>query len=482
VSGSIDPAADLLEGAVTDPLAQYRLELSMAEAIGTAASIATLLGLFKLCIDAFDFIRAAQNQELDLKKLALKLSIEKCRLYTWGQAMGLTQPPRKGQKMPLDDCPFPDIVKETLNMILLLFSDSQKTREKYGCVKAEDSKQSLRLEGTEPPNVIRKLSASFCNFETRSSMRVKQVKFLQKTYWVIHDRKKFEVLIQEAKLLIDGLQDITKDLASLRWQDQMIRSRILTINDSETLDMVAEVCEIDHPAISDAASTRAETISMTTTVHRGISEWTQEIEDEDADENPDAMTIEAMESLTVTELKHKVTSLLSILQSAKRRQKPLNEPETAPRAFPAGWQPSAEIRMLNGSSGAIYDSYGDEIEQYENTLEGMASSSLDKDFIKEYSAIEKWFKVLDDDERTYASYNLGRWMNREQLQFTSLCFGHQARVMSASMPAEKNQEGGHEEPRRFSTSFNVEGPVPSRRNEMFHKPSWRDEYRQFTAL
>jgi hypothetical protein len=438
----------------------------MAEAIGTAASIATLVGLFKLSIDAFDFIRAAQNQELDLKKLALKLSIEKCRLYTWGQAMGLTQPPRKGQKMPLDDCPFPDIVKETLDMILGLFSDSQKTREKYGCAKAEDSKQSLRLEDTEPSNVIRKLSASFGNFETRSS-RVKPVKFLQKTYWVIRDRKKFEVLIQEAKSLIDGLQDITKDLASLRRQDQIIRSRILTINDSETLDMVAEVCEVDHPAISDAASTRAETISMATTMHRGISEWTQEIEDEDADEDPDTMTIEAMESLTVTELKHKLTSLLSILQSAKRRQKPLNEPETAPLAFPVDRQPSAEINMLYGSSGIIYDSYGDEIEQYENTLEGMASSSLDKDFMEEYSAIEQWFKVLDDDERTYTSYKLGRCMNREQLQFTSLCFGHQARVMSASMPVAKNREGGHEGSRTFSTSLNVEGP--SRRNEMFHK-------------
>lgn len=455
----------------------------MAEAIGTVASIATLLGLFKLCIDAFDFIRATQNQELDLKKLALKLSIEKCRLYTWGQAMGLTQPPREGQNMPLDDCPFPDIVKETLDMILGLFSDSQQIREKYGCVKAEDSKQSLRLEDTEPSSVVRKLSASFGKFQTRSSTRVKQVKFLQKTYWVIHDRKKFEMLIQEAKTLIDGLQDITKDLASLTRQDQMIRSRILTINDSETLDMVAEVCEVDHPTISDAASTRAETVSMTTTVHRGISEWTQEMEDEDVDEDPDTVTIEAMESLTLTELKHKLSSLSSIIQSAKRRQKPLYGPETAPLAFPGDRQSSVEIvdSILDGSSGTTYDSYGEEIEQYGNTLEGMASASLDEDFMEEYKAIEQWFKILNDDERTYTSYNLSRSMNRGQLQFVSLCCSHQARVMSASMPAAKNREGRHEESRRFSTCLNVERQVPSSRNEMFQKPSWRDEYQQSTS-
>jgi Prion-inhibition and propagation len=36
-------------------------------------------------------IWAAQNQELDVRKLVLKLRLYKCRLYTWGEAMRLIQ-------------------------------------------------------------------------------------------------------------------------------------------------------------------------------------------------------------------------------------------------------------------------------------------------------------------------------------------------------------------------------------------------------
>ena len=54
----------------------------MADLIGVLASGITLAGLFKVCLDATDLIQTAQNQDLDLKKLLLKLDIEKCVQYT----------------------------------------------------------------------------------------------------------------------------------------------------------------------------------------------------------------------------------------------------------------------------------------------------------------------------------------------------------------------------------------------------------------
>ena len=52
----------------------------MAEIVGTFASAVTLATLFKSCIQAFDLIHTSQNQATDLKKLTLRLNIEKCRL------------------------------------------------------------------------------------------------------------------------------------------------------------------------------------------------------------------------------------------------------------------------------------------------------------------------------------------------------------------------------------------------------------------
>ena len=47
-----------------------------------------------------------------------------------------------------------------------------------------------------------------------------------------------------------------------------------------------------------------------------------------------------------------------------------------------------------------------DIDQYETTLEEMAAATLDQDFKDELSAIEQWFRVLSEPERTAALYAL----------------------------------------------------------------------------
>ena len=54
----------------------------------------------------------------------------------------------------------------------------------------------------------------------------------------------------------------------------MIKSHVMRITDEETLDMVSDVCEIDHHSIADAATARADTISMATTKRLDITDWT----------------------------------------------------------------------------------------------------------------------------------------------------------------------------------------------------------------
>ena len=41
----------------------------MAEVLGATASALTIAGVLKVCLQAFDFIRAMQKQEKDAKKL-----------------------------------------------------------------------------------------------------------------------------------------------------------------------------------------------------------------------------------------------------------------------------------------------------------------------------------------------------------------------------------------------------------------------------
>lgn len=58
-----------------------------------------------------------------------------------------------------------------------------------------------------------------------------------------------------------------------------------------------------------------------------------------------------------------------------------------------------------------------DIDQYEDTLEEMATATLDQDFKDELFAIEQWFKVLSEAERTAALYQLLQQTTQVQIRF-----------------------------------------------------------------
>lgn len=58
-----------------------------------------------------------------------------------------------------------------------------------------------------------------------------------------------------------------------------------------------------------------------------------------------------------------------------------------------------------------------DIDQYEVTLEEMAAATLDQDFKEELSAIEQWFRVLAEPERTASLYALLQQTTQVQIRF-----------------------------------------------------------------
>ncbi|KHO00883.1 protein VTS1 [Metarhizium album ARSEF 1941] len=71
----------------------------------------------------------------------------------------------------------------------------------------------------------------------------------------------------------------------------------------------------------------------------------------------------------------------------------------------------------NDSHDKIAQQWIADIDQYETTLEEMAAATLDQDFKGELSAIEQWFKVLSEAERTAALYALLQQTTQVQIRF-----------------------------------------------------------------
>lgn len=90
-----------------------------------------------------------------------------------------------------------------------------------------------------------------------------------------------------------------------------------------------------------------------------------------------------------------------------------------------GIRPASEVIHGQRGHGQSGEDDGDKVTQQwlqdigtcEDTLEEMAAATLDQDFKDELSAIEQWFRVLSEAERTAALYALLQQATQVQTRF-----------------------------------------------------------------
>lgn len=255
----------------------------MAELIGAIASGITIAALLKTCLDAFELFEVAKNTDTDLQCLIIRLTMEKCRLYTWGQAMGLVTPPATGQERPLDSSPFQNLARAALEQILRLLNDSARIQSRYGC---ETVLVPARDDSIGP---LADLAASFDHFTVLGQSRqppFAKNRLFSKTRWAIKDRKKFAELIIEVRSFVDGLQEITKSVFTVARQEGMLRFGIQQIISLDTLEIVAEACQNDYPDISDAVSIKMDVMTIGTSRKREIKDWADCVDFDDIESSP----------------------------------------------------------------------------------------------------------------------------------------------------------------------------------------------------
>jgi len=97
----------------------------------------------------------------------------------------------------------------------------------------------------------------------------------------------------------------------------------------------------------------------------------------------------------------------------------LNSPR--PGGMPGSARPTSELLGTGGlhqtPEAEALDQWFENLQNYEVTLEEMAAASLDVNFKEELSAIEQWFKVLSEAERTAALYSLLQHSTQVQIRF-----------------------------------------------------------------
>ncbi|KAJ5905352.1 uncharacterized protein N7473_002268 [Penicillium subrubescens] len=266
----------------------------------------------------------------------------------------------------------------------------------------------------------------------------------KKTHWVIRDRKKFETRIFDAKAYIDSLQEITKNLHAhtIQHQQEIMTSGIRRIDDTRALEWLSEVCGVDYPELSDAATSKAETITQVSVAgnelqdQRAIKGFMSE-NDEDSDTLSLNSVITSLEDMTVTESKYELSTFrLRAKRRAKeataRGQKIQDEPEKLP------YDDESEEEW-NSVTTTIQNPSQQGSENRSSRVADTTKASTDEEFHEEMVAVVRWFTALSLEERDCSLLRLERQFE----QYTALEEYNGGLLESSASQPEEDASDGH---------------------------------------
>ncbi|RYO80686.1 hypothetical protein DL766_000327 [Monosporascus sp. MC13-8B] len=217
----------------------------MAEAVGLTLGIVSLAGTFKGCIDLFDYISASRSLGLDYELLDTKLDVEKALLLQWATRVGLLA---EHPDARLDQPNVCRAISRVLAGIQLLLSDSQTLQGRYG-MRAFGTSHAANSIATFSGASLTKHTLSdrrmgrFINDFKRLSVRAARlqeaVPVAHKIRWAIHDKEKFEGLIDQLSYFVSKLNDIVPD--STGALGPMMREDLGGLHDNR-LRMIIQAC------------------------------------------------------------------------------------------------------------------------------------------------------------------------------------------------------------------------------------------------
>lgn len=251
---------------------------------GVLLGVVALAALFSNCVEAFGLIRASQKWEKEEQLLLTRLGIQQARLLLWGDALGVSSPPKSVTVSAVPRHPsaaYPDLkeptffgarnprldepetrmqIEDALNAIVdrSAHMTREEMMEKFGLKPPkrftsdyQPALDTTRLEGfREKYELLQEVAESYAQINTRRSNSI----VMQS--WVISDKAKFANFIQLTQEKIDFLVDlmdvkpaidrgVRMDIRGFGWHLTADRTRIA--QDVSKLRLIAEACQNDYP-------------------------------------------------------------------------------------------------------------------------------------------------------------------------------------------------------------------------------------------
>ncbi|KAJ3571326.1 hypothetical protein NP233_g3826 [Leucocoprinus birnbaumii] len=258
------------------------------DAAGLVIGVVTL---WETCVQVFEVINFSRQYGMDYEILSIKLEVERVRLLSWGQAVGLSGIGNDAD-IRLNNTQIHSAVVKLLGCVHRIFEDSGRLQSKYGLRPSGDGETNSTDSDEQPSQSQMILGGVFKrayeNLRRVAVERQRSTHVIRKTRWAVYDRKKFMELVAEVRGFNDSLESLFPD-AKLRMREVMRRDidEAMEIRDLQLLQE-ATAGEQGLEDISETASVRLETLGATISARTELLSDSQSIqtapEERDEDE------------------------------------------------------------------------------------------------------------------------------------------------------------------------------------------------------
>ncbi|KAF4449174.1 small s protein [Fusarium austroafricanum] len=163
------------------------------EPIGFTSAIASIPGVFKSCIDCFEYVQFARNFGDDFGVCLARLEATQMQFTRWGKAIGIFEDPFN--PAGLQEIATEAEVKKALKWIGLI-------QDKFEAAK-KNIRWEEQIDKTKPP--LRKLVFSMRKI---TEARQRKTKLGTKIKWALYKNSHFEVLIEDVARLVDKITEL----------------------------------------------------------------------------------------------------------------------------------------------------------------------------------------------------------------------------------------------------------------------------------
>lgn len=176
----------------------------MAEVSGLVLGAVALASLFNTCVDCFECVQLGRSYVEDYQLACTKICLLKARLSAWGMSLNVEVPGSEHPALRRYWTEEKDVVGRSLFGIKEIFDDTSRLTEKY--------KLTTKHSRTFRSTVAHRLSNVPPASEELKSLKLTVTGWSllrKRTTWAIHDKQKFDSLIEDLRFLIENLEEVT---------------------------------------------------------------------------------------------------------------------------------------------------------------------------------------------------------------------------------------------------------------------------------